>query len=181
MHCIYVLAAIGGYLFLCTAAKLGWGSAAVEVAGAVAARQGFTAATVPASKYIRDSFCLSFSSFLCWLDFLHILSQGNKNGSVNGKVGDISTVLQANGVSQGDVAKGECKIYKIRHCAPTRERASNATARSCLDLITLAKTCTTLRTHLKNRHKAIRICSVKSRWWVGFLRTSTRFSFPQLN
>ena len=50
MNCIYVLAAIEGYLFLCTAAKLGWGSAAVAAAGALAAREGFTAATVPASK-----------------------------------------------------------------------------------------------------------------------------------
>ena len=47
MHCIYLLADIGGYLFLYTAAKLGWGSAA---AVAVAVREGFTAATVPASK-----------------------------------------------------------------------------------------------------------------------------------
>ena len=52
MHCIYLLADIGGYLFLYTAAKLGWGSAAAVAAAAcaVAVREGFTAATVPASK-----------------------------------------------------------------------------------------------------------------------------------
>ena len=60
----------------------------------------------------------------------HSLNQGNKNGTAMvGKVEDISTILQANGITQGDVAKGESIKDNLEPpCTPPKTAAERARA-----------------------------------------------------